>query len=735
MKNKFLVVSIRCLALLLTVAWAQAEQEPSTQKQGAKPPSAQEAAVKSSDDTEEESANKADNGQVQGPDTTVTVRGRVEAVPSQSTTAAKMAVDLHKTPLSVSVVDEGVLEAQNAVVLGDALRNAAGVNAQTGFGIFDFFTVRGFDNLSTGLVLIDGTPEPESTYYQLYNVERVEVLRGPAAFLYGANALSGTVNLVRKQPLFNRNFAEVELTGGSFHTFRGRFDVNVVDPSGEIAFRFNGTHQDAENYRDEKDSYLTAFNPAFTWKISDASTLSMNFEYVRNKFEPDAGIPLLFGEIPNIDRETSFQSPFDTSEQDIHRFRAEWSHRISDRVTFRNKFYISDLDWTSDGTLFAGAFPNQQGGTDVFRVFSALDDKQRFTGNQAEFLVQAQTGSLRHEFVFGLETAKLDDQFSLDNFFLPPIDLFNPTEFAQREFLIPIQGQSQRGDARSLVFAPYVLDRIVFSDAVQIFVGGRFDHIDFEDPVNNLERGDNEFSPMGGIVVEPVAGLSLYASAGRSFAPPSTLTTQPREPETGRNYEGGIKNSFLNGRFLASLAIYQTERENIAIFDDNGVTTQNGDQRSRGVELELSAEILPNWFTYASYAFNDAELTSFNERVQISQVPPQFIVVDRSGNQPAFAPDHLFNLWTHKEFLNGFGLGAGVRYVSEQFIAEDNAFAIDDYVLVNAMASYRINRWRLAVNFDNIGDTDYETRGFSSQSVIPGNPFAVYASLRYAFEF
>ncbi|HSR69393.1 MAG TPA: TonB-dependent siderophore receptor [Acidobacteriota bacterium] len=704
----------------------------------AQEPAAQSAAPASSQQQGAGSESETDGSgeqDLRGPETSVTVQGRVEAIPSQSTTAGKMAIDLHKTPLSVSVVNNGVLQAQNAVVLSDALRNAAGVNVQSGFGIFDFFTVRGFDNLSTGLVLIDGTSEPESTFYQLYNVERVEVLRGPAAFLYGANALSGTVNLVRKQPLFNRSFADFEITGGSFQTYRGRFDVNVVDPSETIAFRFNGTHQDASNYRDGKDSYLTAFNPSFTWKISEDSRLSLNFEYVRNKFTPDAGIPLFNGAIPDIDRQTSFESPFDTSQQNIHRLRAEWTHRLSDRVTFRNKFYVSDLDWESDGTLYGGVFPNQQGGTDIFRFFSSLDDKQRFTGNQAEFLVQARTGDLRHEFIFGFETAKLDDRFTLDNFFLPTIDLFNPVEFARPEFLIPIPFQSQQGDARSLVFAPYFLDRLVFSDAVQIFLGARFDHIDFEDPLNNLQRSDNEFSPMAGIVVEPVGGLTLYASAGRSFAPPSTLTTQPREPETGRNYEGGIKHRFLDGRLLATLAVYHTERENIAIFDDNGATTQAGDQRSRGVELELSAEFLPNWFTYASYAYNDAELTRFNERLQISQIPPQFLTVDRSGNDPAFAPDHLFNLWTHKEFLSGFGLGAGLRYVSEQFIAEDNAFAIDDYVLINAMASYRLNNWRFAVNFENIGDTDYETRGFTSQSVIPGDPFAVYASLRYAFEF
>ncbi|MEE8586590.1 MAG: TonB-dependent receptor, partial [Acidobacteriota bacterium] len=493
---------------------------------------------------EEQKKQEKQSGQsqqpIQGPSTSITVAESIREIPTESITAAKMPVSIRHTPASISVVSGSLIESQDGVVLGDAIRNVSGVNVGTGFGVFDFFTIRGFDNLSTGLVMTDGAREPESTFYQMYNIDRVEVLKGPSSFLWGANSLAGTVNLVRKRPLFSGNFGEVGFSFGSFQDYQGTFDVNVVDPSGAIAFRFNGLYRDSENYRDDKQSYLGAFNPAMTWRISDRSELTLNFEYVKNEFKPDAGLPLFNNQIPDLDRRNSYQSPFDISEQNIVRFRADWTHRLSDRATFHNKFYFTSLDWRSDGTLFVAAFPNQQGSLEAARVFTSLNDLQQFTGNQSEFLLTFQTGSLRHQLLAGLELAQLQDQFDLGTSFLPSIDLFNPVETADRNFLFPIPGQFSAGDARSIIVAPYFLDRITFSDTVQVFAGGRYDYIDHQDPLNNISRSDGQFSPMAGIVITPSEPVSLYASVGKAFRPPSTLILEEdRRPEESTQFEVG----------------------------------------------------------------------------------------------------------------------------------------------------------------------------------------------------
>jgi outer membrane receptor protein involved in Fe transport len=200
-------------------------------------------------------------------------------------------------------------------------------------------------------------------------------------------------------------------------------------------------------------------------------------------------------------------------------------------------------------------------------------------------------------------------------------------------------------------------------------------------------------------------------------------------PEEARQLEVGLKQTFLGGRGMVTLAAYHLEKENIAIPDRGGFTQTVGSQRSRGLELELSAETLGGWLVSAAYALNEAELTEFADRALVGFFPPTYATIDRSGNVPAFAPRHILNLWATRRFDGGLTLGAGARYLGGQFIAEDNAFEIDDYLTLNAMVSYQRGRWRGSLNLENLSDQEYETRGYGAASVIPGQPFAAYARL------
>ncbi|MCB1058402.1 MAG: TonB-dependent receptor plug domain-containing protein, partial [Acidobacteria bacterium] len=166
----------------------------------------------------------------------VFVEGRLPDIPTSNTVAAKLPLPLRETPASVTVIPTSLTEEQRGFILGDALENVSGVNVQTGNGVYDFFVIRGLDSVSSGLILTDGAPEPETTFYQLYNVDRVEVLKGPSAFLYGGSPLGGTVNLVRKQPEAER-FTRAAGYGGSFGTFETTVDTNLASADGSLAFR------------------------------------------------------------------------------------------------------------------------------------------------------------------------------------------------------------------------------------------------------------------------------------------------------------------------------------------------------------------------------------------------------------------------------------------------------------------------------------------------------------------
>ena len=205
---------------------------------------------------------------------TIDVEAELPALPPSSTAATRLPVPVKDLPLTVSVVPARLLRDQAAFVLTDALRNASGVNVATGFGVFDFFTIRGFDSLTGGLVLTDGVAEPESTFYPLYNVRQVEVLKGPAAFLYGGNPLAGAVQLVRKQPAGGR-FGQAALAYGRFGTFEAALDGNAATSDGKVAFRLNGVWQGTEQYRDLDRGSIAAVNPTVSWRPDDKTRLGL----------------------------------------------------------------------------------------------------------------------------------------------------------------------------------------------------------------------------------------------------------------------------------------------------------------------------------------------------------------------------------------------------------------------------------------------------------------------------
>jgi TonB-dependent siderophore receptor len=658
----------------------------------------------------------------------VDVEDELPAVPPSAAAATRVPTPVESLPLTVAVVPRSVFRERGGFVLSEALKSASGVNTAPAFGVFDYFVVRGFDSLSSGLVAVDGAPEPEATFYPLYNVRQIEVLKGPSAFLYGGNPLAATVHLVRKQPASGR-FAEGSFAYGRYGTYEATADGNAANADGSLSFRLGGVSQGSDGHRDGIEGSLRAIHPALTWRPSDRSRVALSFEYVRSEATPDTGIPFLNGRLADVPRTNSYQSALDASEQDLYRLRFDAERRLGERVTLRNKVYYTDLAWNSTGSLILGAFDTPVGPV-VARTLGMLDDRQKVFGDQLEAAVSFQTGRAAHALLAGVEASRYTDVYSQDVGLISAMALQQPQDFTTAPVpTIPQFGQ--RGDSRSVVFAPYVMDRITLTDKVSLTAGARLDRLTFEDKSTATERDATRVSPLAGLVVSPGRGVSLYVSATSAFAPPSVQVIGPRDPERSRQVEAGIKSTFRGGKGYAAVAVYSLKRENIAIPDTTGLTRQEGDQESRGFELDFSAELAPAWTTYASYAFTDAELTSFAELVQLQQ-PPFFAVLDHSGNRPAYAPRHLATVWTSRTFRDRFTLGAGARYVSEQFVAEDNRHAIERYVTVDAVAAYRVGRSRLSVNVRNLTNTEYETRGFGGAAAVPGRPFEVLGRIEVA---
>ncbi len=673
-------------------------------------------------------------------------------IPVVSAIATKISAPLIQTPISIGIVSRALFEVQDGSIMSDALKNVSGVNIQNNFGVHEFFLIRGFESLSSGLVLTDGATEPEASFYNLYNIAQVEVLKGPGAFLYGGNSLSGTVNLVRKQPIFNK-FANLNVSYGAFNTVRSTFDAGISDLNSKLAFRLNGLWQDSNNYRDNTDNKSFAINPALTWLVNANSSLTVNLEYVNSSNKPDSGIPLLMipnetfteftPDYPDVDRKFSYQTPFDKSDQDLMRFRLDYQHEFSPSVTLRNKFYFTRLAWNSIGTITKGAFPTTQGGFNVNLVHRAvphLDDEQIFAGNQIEALISFSTGSIKHKLLTGIELARLGDEFTLKvNEQVSPLDLQSPEESETLKNIDQLNlVLRDSADARSLAFAPYFINQATISNKMHFFIGARFDLIDYQNEgitKYNTEvkfnKNYSQFSPMGGIAVTPVENWSLYANAGKAFALPSAFVSVEPVPEKSTQYEVGTKALLFNGKLSTSMAYYHLQKYNINIQAQIASPPGKGDQRSKGVEFELSTELIKNWHTFVNYAYTDGKLTKFYE--EKFNIDGSAYWTDRAGNTPAFVPKHILNIWTNKQFQSGIGFGLGLRYMSEQFIAINNEFQIDEVLIFDASLFYTFKNLRWSLNAKNLTNKKYLTgSGFYSNSVIPANPFAVYSSIDFS---
>ncbi|NKB65800.1 MAG: TonB-dependent siderophore receptor [Candidatus Latescibacteria bacterium] len=647
--------------------------------------------------------------------------------PGTAAVAAKVPLSIHLTPASVGVVTAPHFAQQGQTGLGQALQSVSGVNIQSGFGVSEFFTVRGFDSLENGLILTDGAAEPEVSFYYLYNLDRLEVLKGPGAFLYGGNPLSGTVNLVRKRPRLAK-FAHLTGSLGSFQSYRGQFDGGWARPQGDLALRLNALWQASEGYRDDKDNDVVAVNPALTYRFSERASLTLNLEYTDSAYKSDAGLPLIAGAVAPVPRTRSYQSPFDQSDQQILRGRLDLTAVLTSSLTLRNKFYYTNFEWLSQGSLFVPSSqlnPVPEGL--AARVLTALDDQQTLTGNQLEILWRGDTGPLNHELIIGTEISRLQDDFTLDVAFLPPIAIDDPVETAAKPFFF-LPGQSDTVDARSLVVAPYLIDRIDLGRGYQLLLGGRFDRVDYEDGENGLEQTYEEFSPMAGLTFAPREDWSLYASAGRAFAPPSSRGKGARQAETSTQVEVGARRRFDQGR--VGLALYQLDKD---VTSDDGVTRFAGDQRSSGLELEGALQLPAGWRVDLNYAFISAELRDFTEfNLFLTENGPVEFPTDHSDNTPAFAPEHIADLWVAKKLGSAFTAGLGARYVHEQFIAPDNAYAIDSVLTFDASLAYYYGPGVVRLHLKNLTDQAYETRGFGAFSVIPADPFSLNATIDWA---
>ncbi len=657
---------------------------------------------------------------------------------SNATTATRTDTPLRDIPQSIQVVPQQVIEDQAATDLQDITRNVSGVFQSNTFGgTLDRFQIRGFDS---DVFLQDGFRDPTFRIRETANIERVEILKGPASVLYGTLEPGGIINIVTKQPLADPYYS-LSASFGSFGLIEPSIDISgPLSEDGEVLYRLNALYENRDVFRDFDQGVERFFiAPVISLEVDERTDLLLNFEYLNDERPFDRGLVAVGNGVANIpfDRILGEPDDFAFTESTIASYRLE--HRFSENWQFRNEFRYSALNSRStnarpvsldeDTGILSRAWGNNSGFDKTFAF-------------QTNVVGEFSTGSIDHTLLLGIDLLRIDE--SADNRFdfingAPSINIFAP-EYGVgvrpgRDQLPEFAVFSTLTDSLGI----YVQDQIAIADNLKILIGGRFDILNQTSSSNFFFSGfasedqsqqqDEAFSPRLGILYRPVDFLSLYASYSRSFAPNSAVDEggQLLEPERGTQFEAGIRGDFFDGRLTANLAAFDLRKTNISSFVPPTFSFAEaiGEVRSRGIELDVLGEITEGWNIIASYSYIDAKVTEDSGS-------------ELEGNRPHAVPEHALSLWTTYEVsqgsLRGLGFGLGAFLVGNRFGDDANTFEVGSYTRVDASAFYRRDNWQAAVNFKNLFDIDYiEGPANDRTQINPGIPFTVQATVSVEF--
>jgi len=659
-------------------------------------------------------------------------------VPSVST-VTRTDTPLAEIPRSIQVIPEAVFEDQAISTLNDALRNVSGVLQNSADARGQRFVIRGFDNAS---VLRDGFRPTfgfsgNIGYPELANIERIEVLKGPAAILYGVSEPGGVINLVSEQPL-SVPFYEANFEVGNREQVAAGIDFSgPLDENGNVLYRLNALYRDSAYYRDFDADVERAFiAPVVQWNISDRTDLNLFLEYSDEQRPYDTGLVAIGDEVADIPFDRNLSQLEDINEATYLRTGYQFEHRFSDNWRFRNAF-----NYIAYNTIFESSFTlNVDEDTgDITRSFIQLDQPSSTYEVQTNVVGEFSTGSIDHTVVLGVDYNHREQVGNTGRGFA--------SNFTQNIF-DPVYGTVPRPDFDSepLFFDSdsfidavgiYGQDQISILDNLHVLAGLRYETVSqrnvnrpslFNPDASEETQSDDAFVPQLGIVYQPIEPISLYASYSQSFAPNSGTNADEDvlPPEEGEQFEIGVRGEAFDGRLIANLAYFDITKSNVATSDPNNpaFSINSGEQSSQGVELDVIGEILPGWNIIANYAYTDARISADND--------------GQEGNRLINSPQHSANLWTTYELqtgsLQGLSFGLGVNYVGDRFGDLDNSFKLGDYFLTNAAIAYERDTWRAALNVRNLFDVDHITGTRNSRNeVFPGEGLTILGTLSVEF--
>jgi len=664
----------------------------------------------------------------------VTVQGAITGTAA----TGKTNLPLRELPMTIQSVTSDVIREQGANNLVAALQNVPGVYAFTNYGVYEGYTFRGFVDLFPSLAnqLVDGVRhEGNRVNTQLTSVERVEVLKGPSSALYGGGAIGATVNLVRKKPSAEPAY-DFSAAFGSWSLARSTAGATGRLASNALLYRVDFGVEGQDGYRHNNPIRIQA-SPSLAWRLGARDQVNVYYTFNRDRFDGDAGIPLLntdFGTplpestFPDVPRDRNYRTPFDYAEIHDHNLQATYARQLSGSWGFRNTFSYRPVN----DDYFLAEFLVVEPPSAVYREYLQFTHFRRPMTNLAEFTSHV-AGRTEHNLVFGWEGQHYTNRTNT----IPDggvaeaeyVDLYQPVE-TQQAIAKPLARVAHFTHNTN---AFYAQDHVTLGPKVKAMIGGRFDifrRTSHNNPVANgvetegpvLKREADALTGRVGLVYQPLSGLDLYGSFANSFRP--LTQAQPDgtslEPEWGKQVEFGQRFHWLRDRLQLNTVLFHIVRENVAFSRPGGFFDQASDVRSRGFEADVTTMPVSNWRINAGYAFTSA---TFGDYLTDADT-------NLKGNSSIMAPRHMYNMWTAYDWPSGVGVNVGLRAQSSMFIDPANEFTIDGYGVLSLGARYRRGRVEYGLNLNNVTDTNYFAAVLYDSQLYPGEPLNWLATIR-----
>jgi catecholate siderophore receptor len=655
-------------------------------------------------------------------------RFRARYAAAESRTGTKTNTPLRDTPQSITVITSKVIADQSMQSMADAVRYIPGVTMGQGEGNRDQPTIRG--NNTTAGFFVDGMRDDVQYFRDLYNVDRVEALKGANALIFGRGSGGGVINRVTKTPDWTP-VRDLMLQGGSYGSKRGTLDLGQ-GVSDALALRLNAVYENSDLYRDGVNLERYGVNPTAAIRLGGATRLLTTYEHFKDYRTADRGIPSFAGApVAIASVRTFFGDPsvsYADARVDVGTVTVE--HTTRGLVTLRNRSVFGDYDKRYQNVYPGGV---NDVGTEV--RFNAYNNatKRRNLFNESELVYRVTTGGVGHTLLGGVAFGRQStDNFRNTGYFndsttTVTAPLSSPTIAVPVTFRQSATDADNHSTATSL--SVYVQDQIVLSRHWQAIAGLRYERfgVDFQNARTGetLERDDDIISPRAGILFKPVEPVTLYASYGVSALPSSgdqfsslNATTETLKPERFTNYEIGAKWDVLSTLSVAGAA-YRLDRTNTTAPDPNdpGKTVQTGSQRATGVELTVAGAVTPDWQLVGGYGHQTATVTSRTAAAGVGAVVP-------------LVPRNTVSLWNRYRVLPRVGLGLGVIYQDAMFAAIDDAVTLPGFTRFDAAAYVTVNpRVTLQANVENLFEKTYFSTAQNNNNITPGSPRALRVSV------